>query len=104
MWFGEPRALVCDSEQDCVASTNRAKKGESGPCSLISEKQSLFTIITAHPFLSPTAVNPDTTVHILSNTFPLKACKLLSLILFLPYLSIPLIHTMHSVIKSYVLY
>lgn len=44
------------------------------------------------------------TQHILSNTFPLKACKLLSLILFLPYLSIPLIHTMHSVIKSYVLY
>lgn len=80
------------------------RRGKGGPCSLISEKQSLFTVITAYPFLSPTAVNPDTTVHMLSNTFPLKACKLLSLILFLPYLSIPLIHTMHSVIKSYVLY
>ena len=57
-------------------------RGKGGPCTLISEKRSLFPIITAYPFLAPTAINPDTTEHILSNTFPLKS---LQAIIFNPF-------------------
>ena len=58
----------------------RGQKGR--PCTLISEKQSLFTVITAYPFLSRLAVSPDTVVQVLSNTFPLKS---LQAIMFNPF-------------------
>lgn len=77
MWFGEPRALVqvcragpCGFYEQCQEG---GMKGQ--PCTLISEQQSLFTVITACPFLSRMAINQDTTVHILSDTFPLKSLQ-----------------------------
>ena len=73
--LGSPELWFMTSERGRVASTNRPRRGKGGPCTLISEKQSLFPIITAYPFLAPTAINPDTTEHILSNTFPLKSLQ-----------------------------
>ena len=80
--LGSPEPWFRSAERGHVASTNGAKRAERSTLHPHLREAELFTVITAYPFLSRLAVSPDTVVHVLSNTFPLKS---LQAIMFNPF-------------------